>query len=204
MKKTIISIIFFLLTLTFLNSYELDIIQGEDNIDTVVKSKPISVLLTMNNTMHLRESYDDWLKQYNAKQRDNGKKELDKEKMIKEMRKKVAQGLKNNGFRWKLKLIDDKKEAKDGYILDINIDQVRPIPMASYTAKYSITAYKVGSDEVLFKVKINGNLFTKVGFGVTIIGIPEDSLSDCALLLIDLLPKFLKNGKKYNDFIKGQ
>ena len=119
--------------------------------------------------------------------------------MIKEMRKKVAKGLKSDGMRWKLRLIENKDEAKKGYILSINIDQIRPIPMASYTAKYSITAYEVGSNEKLFKVKINDRLFTKMGFGVTIIGVPKDSLKDCALLLIQALPRFLRRGKKSED-----
>ncbi len=199
MKKTIICILMILFTFTLLNSYELDIIKGEDNIEKVIKSKPISVILTMNNTMHIKETYDNWLKQYNAKQREEGKKELNKEEMIKGMRKKIAQGLKSDGMRWKLKLIENKDEAKDGYILHINIDQIRPIPMATYTGKYSITAYKVGSDEELFKVKINDRLFTKVGFGVTIIGLPGDSLKDFALLLIQSLPRFLRRGKKSED-----
>jgi hypothetical protein len=194
MKKTIICILFFLLSFVFLNSYELDIIQGEENIKTVTKSKPISVLVTMDHTMHLKGTYDNWLKQYNAKRKDKGEEELDKEQMVKEMRKKLAKGLKNGGRKWKLKLIDSKEEAQDGYILSINIDQVRPIPMVSYTAKYSITAYKVGSDDILFKVKLNDNLI-KAGVGVVFVGLPKDSLEEAAETLIDVLPVFLRKGK---------
>ena len=194
MKKIIVCLLFILLSFAFLNCYELDIIQGEENIKIVTKSKPISVLFTMNNTMHLNETYDNWLKQYNAKQKDKGEKELDKEQMINEMRDKLAKGLKSNGMKWKLKLIDSKEEAQEGYILNINLDQVRPIPMVSYTAKYTITAYKVGSDDILFKVKLNDFLI-KAGVGVVFIGLPKDSLKEAAETLIDALPSFLRKGK---------
>lgn len=193
MKKTIIFILLFLFTIALLNGYELDIIEGEGNIGAVIKSKPISVLLTMDNMLHLNEPFDIWLKQYNAKQKDKGKPELDKEKMIQDMLKDLKKGLKNSGGKWKLNLIDGKEEAKDGYMLHVNIDQIRPIPMASFTAKYSITAYKSGSDEVLFKVKLNAMLI-RAGV-VIIIGLPEDSFKDAGELLVDVLPGFLRKGK---------
>ena len=197
MKKTIICILFFLLTLIFLNSDELDIIQGEENIETVIKSKPISILLTTNNTMYFNENFDLWLKQFNQKRKDNGEKELDKDKMIEDMQKQFGKWCKNAGKKWGLKLLENKDEANEGYIIHINIDQIRQVPMVTYSAKYSVTAYKVGSDDVIFKVKFYGGAANKarVSMGPTFIGLPKDCFREAKDLLQIMLPAFLRRGK---------
>jgi|GEM_PF-2524702 len=197
MKKFIFISLTILFSIPLLWSFaeELEILEGKENIEKVIKSKPIFVIVTTKNTMCINKNYDKWIEQHNQKKKDEGEEDeiLNKDKMIEDMKKDLARSLKNDGRRWKLKLINDKSEATEGYILYINIDQINPIPMVSFTALYTLTVYEVGSDKALFKVRISSRLI-KTGFVVTIIGLPKDTMKESGELIAIILPKFLRDG----------
>ena len=81
-----------------------------------------------------------------------------------------------------MKLFKNKSDIKEGYILYIVIDKI--VPVLGYNSQSTISCFKVGSDDLLFKAKLEC-----FDFGS---GDAERALKMTGELMSEDLVKFLK------------
>ena len=109
--------------------------------------------------------------------------------MKENMYKNFAQPVKFKGKKWGMKMINNISEAKDGYVIHINVDRVIPAPMAGLTGRYTIKGYKAGSKNALFSADMK---ITQISGVCTI---PRCALASVGKMLGEEFFGFMRRGK---------
>jgi hypothetical protein len=181
LKKHLFIIICIILTTSILNAIDITYIEGSKKDAKILKKEnPISIVLDYENTLLYETNMYEWFEKQNE---EAGAEVYDIDRMIKDMIKSFNEGIKK-GEKWGLKLYKNKSDIKEGYILYIVIDKMVVVPGLGYNSQSTISCFKTGSDDLLFKAKLK---CADIGMGDM-----ERALKMSGELISDRLVKFLK------------
>jgi hypothetical protein len=154
MKKIVFASFFIILTsyLIFCQG-KITIISGNNNLSMIKDEKNFYLLPTFNNTQIFKVSIDEFvsIKKINVWR-------LTKDGLISEYMKEIKNKTKNKF--WKITLIENMSQAKNGYVILLNYDYDNPVPSVGSNGQATGSVYKYGQNNPIFVFKINHFLLT--------------------------------------------
>jgi len=181
MKKNLLIIILLLFTISFILPLDITYITGTKKEAKILKkAKPIYIVINYEKTLIYETNMYEYFEKQNI---EAGTEFYNIKKMINDMKEACKEEIKK-GKKWDLTLIDDQKEASEGFILYIVLDKIVSVPTIGYNAQYTIYCYKTGSKDLIFKAQLEG---ATIGKGIT-----EKALKMAGEILGERLVDFLK------------